>query len=103
MTSYIASHTPTDATLEMLISSVQTRLKIPHDKYNMCGVAYARKYRKDDIFMQNPLVQSFTWECKQETCALTFAHSAGHIAKLSPSQSANPQLGAEIALISQLS
>ena len=51
MTSYLDSHTTTDVKPEML-SSVQTRNGIPHDKYNICGTAHARTNRKDDIFMQ---------------------------------------------------
>ena len=33
---------------------------IPHDKCNLHGIAHARTNKKDDIFMQRQLVQSFT-------------------------------------------
>ena len=52
------SHTTTDVKPEML-SGVQTGNRITHDEYNMCGIAHACAYRKDHIFMQRRLLQSF--------------------------------------------
>ena len=60
MTSHLDSHTTNDVKSEML-SGVQTRNGIPHDKFNIRGTAQARTNRKDDIFMQRWLVQSFTY------------------------------------------
>ena len=54
MTSHIVSHTTTDIKPEM-IPGVQTGNGIPHDKYNIRGIAHARTNRKDDIFMQRRL------------------------------------------------
>ena len=51
MTSHLDSHTTTDAKLDML-SGVQTGNGIPHDRYNLRGIAHARTNKKDDIFMQ---------------------------------------------------
>ena len=51
MTSHIVSHTTTDIKPEM-IPGVQTGNGIPHDKWNILGIAHARTNRKDDIFMQ---------------------------------------------------
>ena len=51
MTSYLDSQTTTDVKPDML-SGVQTRNGIPHDRYDIRGIAHARKNRKDDIFMQ---------------------------------------------------
>ena len=42
-----------------MLSGVQTGNGIPHDRYNLCGIAYVRKNRKDDIFMQRRLGQIF--------------------------------------------
>ena len=42
-----------------MLSGFQTRNGIPHDKYNVRGIAHACAYIKDDIFMQRRLVQSF--------------------------------------------
>ena len=47
MTSYLDSHTTTDVKLEML-SSLQPGNGIPHDKYEICGLAHACTYRKDN-------------------------------------------------------
>ena len=44
-----------------MVSGVQTRNGTPHDKYNIRGIAHVRKNRKDNIFMQRQLVQSFTY------------------------------------------
>ena len=44
-----------------MLSGVQTGNRIPHDEYNVRGIAHARAYIKDDIFMQRQLVQSFTY------------------------------------------
>ena len=60
MTSYLNSHGTTDIKPEML-TGVQTGNGTPHDKYNTRGIAHVRKNRKDDIFMQRRLVQSFTY------------------------------------------
>ena len=54
MTSYLDSQTTTDVKPEM-IPGVQTGNGIPHDKYNIRGIAHARTNRKDDIFMQRRL------------------------------------------------
>ena len=54
MTSYLDSQTTTDIKPE-LIPGVQTGNGIPHDKYNIRGIAHARTNRKDDIFMQRRL------------------------------------------------
>ena len=62
-TSYLDSHTTNDVKLEML-SGVLTGNRILHDEYNVCGIAHARAYRKDDIFMQRELVQSF--KCRRK-------------------------------------
>ena len=42
-----------------MLSGVQSGNRIPHDEYNVRGIAHARAYIKDDIFMQRRLVQSF--------------------------------------------
>ena len=54
MTSQVGSHGTTDIKPEML-SGVQTGKGTPHDKYNIRGIAHARRNRKDDIFMQRRL------------------------------------------------
>ena len=54
MTSHLDSQTTTDVKPEM-IPGVQTGNGIPHDKYNIRGIAHARTNRKDDIFMQRRL------------------------------------------------
>ena len=54
MTSHLEGHTTTDVKLDML-SGVQTGNGIPHDRYNIRGIAHARTNRKDDIFMQRRL------------------------------------------------
>ena len=51
MTSHLDSHTTTDVKPDML-SGVQTRNGIAHDRYNF---AHAHTNRKDDIFMQRRL------------------------------------------------
>ena len=51
MTSHRDSHTTTDVKPEM-IPGVWTGNGIPHDKYDVRGMAHARTNRKDDIFMQ---------------------------------------------------
>ena len=58
MTSDLDSHTATDVKPDML-SGVQTGNGIPHDKYNIRGIAHVRTNRKDDIFMQRRLGQIF--------------------------------------------
>ena len=42
-----------------MLSGAQTGNRIPHDEYNVRGIAHARAYIKDDIFIQRRLVQSF--------------------------------------------
>ena len=44
-----------------------------HDKYDLRGIYHVRTNRKDDIFMQRRLVQSFTYilELGRGTCTLT--------------------------------
>ena len=54
MTSHLDSHTTTDVKPDML-SGVQTRNGIQHDRYKIRGIAHARTNRKDDIFMQRRL------------------------------------------------
>ena len=54
MTSHLDSHTTTDVKPEM-IQGVYTGNGIPHDKYNIRGIAHARITSKDDIFMQRRL------------------------------------------------
>ena len=54
MTSHLDSHTTTDVKPEM-IPGVYTGNGIPHDKYNIRGIAHVRTNRKDDIFMQRRL------------------------------------------------
>ena len=51
MTSHLDSHTTTDVKPDML-SGVQTGNGIPHDRYNIRGIAHGRTNRKEDIFMQ---------------------------------------------------
>ena len=41
-----------------MLSGVQMGNRIPHDEYNVRGIAHARAYIKDDIFMQIRLVQA---------------------------------------------
>ena len=69
MTSRLDSHTTTDVKPDML-SGVQTGYGIPHDRYNIRGIAHVSTHRKDDIFMQRHLVQSFTYilEWGRGTC-----------------------------------
>ena len=54
MTSHRDSHTTTDVKPEM-IPGVLTGNGIPHDKYDVCGIAHARTNRQDVIFMQKQL------------------------------------------------
>ena len=49
-------HTTTDVKPDVL-SGVQTGNGIPHDRYNIRGIAHVRTNRKDDIFMQRRLGQ----------------------------------------------
>ena len=51
-TSHLDSHTTNDVKPEML-SGVQTRNRIPHDEYNIRGIAYA--YREDNIKIEDDL------------------------------------------------
>ena len=55
MTSPRDSHTTTDVKPEM-IPGVLTGNGIPHDKYNIRGIAHVRTNSKDDIFMQRRLL-----------------------------------------------
>ena len=59
----------TDVKLDML-SGVETGNGIPHDRYDIRGIAHARTNRKHDIFMQRGLRQIFTFilEWGQGTC-----------------------------------
>ena len=52
---------------------VQTGNGTSHDKYNIRVIAHSRTNRKDNIFMQRRLVQSFTYilEWGRGTCTLT--------------------------------
>ena len=54
MTSHHDSHTITDVKPE-IIPGVQTGNGIPHDRYNIRGIAHLRTNRKDDIFRQRRL------------------------------------------------
>ena len=54
MTSHRDSHTITDVKPE-IISGVQTRNGIPHDKHNIRSIAHAPTNRKDGIFIQRQL------------------------------------------------
>ena len=49
MTSHLDSHTTTDVNPDML-SGVQTGNGIPHDRFDICGIAHVRTKRKDDFF-----------------------------------------------------
>ena len=71
MTSHLDSHTTPDSKPEIL-SSVQTRNGILHDKYNLRGIANWRRNRKDNIFKKRRLVKSFTniLQWGQGTCTL---------------------------------
>ena len=42
-----------------MLSGVQNGNGTPHDRYNIRGNAHARTNKKDDIFIQRRLVQSF--------------------------------------------
>ena len=72
MTSPLDSHTTTDVKQDML-PGVQTGNEIPHDKYDIHGIAHVHTNRKDDIFMQRHLAQIFAYilEGGQGTCTLT--------------------------------
>ena len=69
MTSHLDSLGTYDIKPEML-SGVQTGKRIPYDRFNVRGIAHARSYIKDDIFMQRQLGQIFTCilEWGQRTC-----------------------------------
>ena len=54
MMSHLASPTTSDIKPEML-SRVQTENGIPHDKYDVRGIAHVRTDRKEDIFMQRQM------------------------------------------------
>ena len=54
MTSLLDSHMTTYLKPNML-SGVQTGNGIPHDKYDVHGIAHACTNRKDDIFMKRQL------------------------------------------------
>ena len=54
MTSHHDSHTITDVKPEIILG-VQTGNGIPHDEYDVRGIAHARTDRKDNIFMQRQL------------------------------------------------
>ena len=65
MTSNHDSHTTTDAKPDML-SGVQTGNGIPHDKYNICGIAHAPKQKRRHFHTKATVSRQST-------------HSAGHI------------------------
>ena len=52
-----------------MLSGVQIGNGIHHDEYDIHVIAYVHPYRKDNIFMQRQLLQSFTytWKSGQET------------------------------------
>ena len=58
MLSQLDCHMRTDVKPDML-SGVQTGNGIPHDRYNIRGIAHVRTNRKDDILMQRRLGQIF--------------------------------------------
>ena len=72
MTSHPEAHITTDYKPDML-SGVQTGNRIPHDRYNIRSNAHEHTNRKNNIFMQRRLAQSFTYilELGQGTCTLT--------------------------------
>ena len=78
MTSHLDSHTTTDVKPDML-SGVQTGNGIPHDRYNIRGIAHARRNRKDNIFKQRRLGQICTCilEWGQRTCKKSRPYPAG--------------------------
>ena len=78
MTSHLDSHTTTDVKPDML-SSVQTGNGIPHDIYNIRGIAHLPKNRKDNIFKQRRLGQICTCILKwgQGTCKKSRPYPAG--------------------------
>ena len=47
--------------LSEMLSGVQTGNRIPHVEYNVRGIAHARAYIKDNIFMQRRLFEIFTY------------------------------------------
>ena len=47
MTSHLGSHITSDVKPEML-SAVQTGNRIPHDEYNVRGIAHVQAYIKDN-------------------------------------------------------
>ena len=49
MTSHLDSHRTTDVKPDIL-SGVPTGNGIPHDRFNICGIAHVGTNRKDDIF-----------------------------------------------------
>ena len=55
-TSHLDSLTINEVKQEML-SGVQSGNGIPHDDYNVRGIAHAHSYKKNDIFMQRRLGQ----------------------------------------------
>ena len=60
MTSHHDIYTTTDVKPEM-IPGIQTGNGIPPDKCNLCGIAHARKNKKEKIFMQRRLGQIYTF------------------------------------------
>ena len=69
MTPHLDSHTTTDVKPDML-SGVQTGNGIPHDRYDIRGIAHMRTNRKDNILMQRRQGQIFIMyiEVGQGTC-----------------------------------
>ena len=61
MAPHLDSRTATDVKLDTISLAVQTGNGIPHDEYNIRGIAHACTNRKDDIFMQRRLLQNFTF------------------------------------------
>ena len=59
MTFHLDSHMTTGVKPDIL-PGVQTGNGIPHDRYDIRGIAHVHTNRKDDIFMQKRLVQNFT-------------------------------------------
>ena len=80
MTSHLDSQTTTDIKPKILFG-VQCQNVNPHDKHNICGTGHAGTNRKDDIFMQRGLVQSFTYilEWGNELVHQQSTHGAGYI------------------------
>jgi len=79
MTSQLDGHTTNDVKPEIL-SGVQTGNGIPHYQNNICGIAHAQTYSKDDNFMQRRQFHTKTTSVKIYIC-IDEAHIALDISK----------------------